>query len=81
MINFEANSTYTSVVLYSGHDGNIITLLEFFGIAQPTFDFSIHENPTEEIIHTNPPFASSIVFELYRDPSSYGFSVRLIYNG
>jgi hypothetical protein len=48
---------------------------------KPTFDYSIHENPTEEVLHTNPPFSSSVIFELYRDPLSYTFTVRLIYNG
>jgi hypothetical protein len=69
------------MVLYSGHDGNLITLLQFFGLLRPTFDYSIHENPTEETSHTNPPFASSLIFELYRDPSSYSFTIRAVYNG
>lgn len=73
--NFLNKKSDLKLVIFSGHDTNIVSLLNALDITNPLCRLYFSKSQCYEY----PPFASSILLELIEDESQY--FVRLIFNG
>ena len=69
--------------VFSGHDTNVMPLLNFFNLTTPE---CIQKTWKNETVKGNcaevPPFAANLVFELHESDTSAGsYFVKIRYNG
>ncbi|EDK31611.2 histidine phosphatase family (branch 2) protein (macronuclear) [Tetrahymena thermophila SB210] len=65
---------------YSASDGNVNAVLIAAGYSSYTTDFQEWLHPSNNKNHSNAPFASTVLFEIYQDKQTSKKFIKMIYN-